>query len=415
MTQRPLVPNTKGSTLFPYQEEGAAWLAAGGQYLADEQRVGKTPQLIRAADLVCADRVIVTCPASAIGVWEAAIPRWSAGLFDYRIGSYDRHTDHGLPEGDVFIFDEAHRLKSFEAQRTQRLLGPTSAARRGRHVWAASGTPAPNHAGELVPWLSFFGAWSEGRMAFLKRFCRYKRADHDRIVVLGNKPDRAEELRALWGPVHLRRLRRDVMPAELPALWDEIILHASDVDFTDQQMSIRLDPEALPDEDDEHFATLRRLVGEAKAGPLACFLADELADGAGKVAVYYWHRSVGDALAQTLDRFGVVRVDGATPAGAKRTEAAARFNDDPSIRVFLGQILAAGEAIDLAKSCSSFVFAEMSWTPGENSQAAARLSGPLQTERVLIRVATLRGTLDDGLNAVLSRKTQALNQLYGAN
>ena len=405
---------TFNGDLFAFQERGARWLAfEGGKYLADEQRVGKTPQLIRAADLVCADHVVVTCPASAIGVWERAIPRWSAGLWTYVIGSYDRHTDHGLPVGDVYIFDEAHRLKSFEAQRTQALLGKASPARRARFVWAASGTPAPNHSAELLPWLSFWGVWTQGRDAFLKRFCQFKRGPHNTIKVLGNKRSALPELRALWEPLHLRRLRKEVMPYELEPVEDDIILHAYGVEPGAQLYSIQIGEDDLPDEDDEHFATVCRLVGEAKAGPLGRFLADELDDGEGKVAVYYWHESVGDELAAILGRFGVARVDGKVPAGAKRTAQADRFNDDPACRVFLGQIMAAGEAIDLAKSCHSFVFAERSWTPGQNSQAAARLSGHLQTQRVLIRTAVLRGTLDEGQGHVLRRKSASLAQLHG--
>lgn len=401
------------SGLFSFQEVGARWLAfEGGRYLADEQRVGKTATLIRAADLVCAEHVVVTCPASAIGVWQRAIPRWSAGLWTYSIGSYDRHTDHGLPAGDVYIFDEAHRLKNFEAKRTQVLLGGTSPARRARFVWAASGTPAPNNAAELLPWLSFWGVWTRGRDAFLKRFCEYSRDPYGSIKIHAIIPKAMPDLARMWGPIHLRRLRRDVMPFEQAALEDEIILHAYGVEGDAQLYSIQIGPEDMPDEDDEHFATVCRLVGEAKARPLAEFIAEELEDGGDKVAVFYWHKSVGDLLAQVLAPYGVARVDGSVPAGDKRAAQADRFSDDPACRVFLGQIMAAGEAIDLAKSCSSLVFAERSWTPGQNSQAAARLSGHLQTQRVLIRTAILRGTLDEGQGYVLERKSKSLSQLH---
>lgn len=397
--------------LFAFQNDGARWLANGGRYLADEQRVGKTAQLIRAADLVAAQRVVVTCPASAIGVWERAIPRWSAGLWDFRLGSYDRHSDHGLPGGDVYIFDEAHRLKSFAAQRTRNLLGPLAPTRRARHVWAASGTPFPNNAAELVPWLSFFGVWTEGYEAFLKRFCHYRAGPHGSVKVLGNRRDRVDELRQLWAPVHLRRTRKDVMPYEEEALTDDIILAVGDVE--DQQLySIQIGPDDMPDEEDEHFATVCRLVGEAKAAPLARFIADELADGTGKVAIYYWHQTVGDILEAELARFGVARVDGRLPAGAKRTAQADRFNTDPRCRVFIGQIIAAGEAIDLAKGGHNLIFAERCWSPGPNAQAAARMSGHLQTERVLIRTAILRGTLDEGQQHVLDRKARAIAQLH---
>ena len=50
-------------SLFPYQEEGARWLASKRRaLLGDGMRCGKTPQSIVAADLVNAHSILVVFP-----------------------------------------------------------------------------------------------------------------------------------------------------------------------------------------------------------------------------------------------------------------------------------------------------------------------------------------------------------------
>lgn len=394
---------------FSYQQDGAEWLADKPfAILADEQRVGKTGQLLMAADRV-ARRVSITCPASAVPVWEAAIPNWTWGFCDFDIRSYDRATDHGLIRGaDTYIFDEAHKLKNIESQRTQALLGYASPVRRAARVWAASGTIAQNHVGELHPWMRFGGLTDLGKQGFLARYTKFTRGEHG-PKVWGNNRETLPELKEKLRPVFLRRLRKDVYPGMPPALWDDIPIRALNVGCVDSSIANTIYmSDSLPQED-EHIARLRRAIGEAKAGALADFLADELEGGDQRLVVYAWHQSVMDALHQRLDGYGVVRICGRT----RPAERLARpFVDRPSARVFLGQIIAAGEAIDCCPA-SNFVFAEMSWNPKDNEQAMCRILGPNQVEPALIRTATLKGSLDEAVHAVNGRKTRALNELYG--
>src|SRR5580704_9638623 len=63
---------------FPYQIAGANWLKVRVQaLLADEMRVGKTPQAIHACDLVGAQNILVICPASVRVNWGREFERFS--------------------------------------------------------------------------------------------------------------------------------------------------------------------------------------------------------------------------------------------------------------------------------------------------------------------------------------------------
>lgn len=397
--------------LFPYQERGAAWLAPKSfAILGDQPRVGKTAQVVRAADMV-ARRVNITCPAIAIDVWHTAIERWGGGLFEYTVQSYDIAARRGLPAGcDTYVFDEAHRLANIGSGRTQKLLGYASPVRQAERVWAVSGSIAPKHYGNLYPWLRFADLFTGGYQDFLDRFTNWKLNDYGSPKVWGNKASALPELQAMLAPIFLRRTRAEVFPEQPKTIWGDILLRAPNVGSYDNLLANDLIiSDTLPDED-EHVATLRRLVGETKAGPLAEFLATELEDHGDKIAVYAWHSSVMDILEAGLGKFGVVRVDGSTPA-KKRTAAVTAHRTEESKRVFLGQVVAAGEAVDISHA-NNLVLAEMSWTNGQNEQVTSRLGGPLQKQASLIRTATLRESIDEGVHRVLTRELRALEQLY---
>jgi SWI/SNF-related matrix-associated actin-dependent regulator 1 of chromatin subfamily A len=396
--------------LFPYQEFGASWLAPlPFAILGDEQRVGKTPQAIRAAETV-ASRVGVVCPASAIGVWEAAIDRWSLGMADYSIQSYDNATDHGLASRcDTYIFDEAHRLGHITSARTQALLGHASPTRRAARVWALSGTIIQNHVGELYPWLRFAGLVDTTYSKYLARFCNTVNTEWG-VRVMSNKKKALPELQAILAPVFLRRTRSQVYPDQPPISWGDISLRVeNDENCVNHIANEIVIPDTMPTED-EHIARLKRQTGEAKAPALARFLADELEAGDQKLVIYAWHETVLDILEAGLAKFGVARIDGSVPQGGRRGLVSSFVTGDQ--RVFLGQIVAAGEAIDLCPA-NNLVLAEMSWNPEENGQALARILGPNQTLPVLIRTATLRGSLDDATNGVNARKTRMVTEAYG--
>lgn len=395
---------------FRYQETGAEWLHRRARaYLADEQGLGKSCQAIIAADAAGARHVCVVCPASVVENWKREIEMWSLGLWSYVVLSYDKAVRYGLPEADTFIVDEAHFLKSPTAKRTRTLLSRGSPLHRAARVWALSGTPAPNHAGELYTWLAFMGAIEQRtHLSFLEAYVNFSRTDWG-VKVWGNKRQALPQLQAIKDTVMLRRMKADVLRDLPPIRWGDIRL-AANVGSCETAVDYLLNiGDDLPTED-EHLAALRRQVGEAKAPALAAFLADELEGSQEKIVVFAWHRAVMDTLHETLGRFGVARIDGGTPSGARQQEVD-RFQGDQSCRVFLGQIIAAGTGITLT-AASSLVFAEMAWTPGDNAQAAMRVHRIGQTQPVLIRTATLSDSIDEAVNAVLVRKTRGLDQLY---
>lgn len=429
------------TSLYPYQDQGARFLAARRvAWLCDDMGLGKTRQAIAAADRIGAVRILVLCTASGRAVWLAefeavqAMRRTVAVILkaadvremaDVVIVNYDR-----LPAlagtlravvWDVVILDEAHALKEPKTKRAKLVLGKRhdrkgGIVERARRVWCLTGTPVPNWPHELWPLLH---ALAPSRIdgasyrTFLFRYCKVASSDFGHRVVGARNLD---ELNARTGPIFLRRLADQVL--DLPGIrWSTLPLsgHLVDDGLTvevRERLKLSLDRDEIP-QDDPSISRAMRLIGEAKAPALAQWVLEALANGLDKIVIMAWHRSVLDILGNELaPKHRMVRLDGGSTA-REREYAVESFQNDPKTRVFTGNIRAAGEAITLT-AASELLFAELSWTPGQNAQAAKRIYRIGQKRPVHIRTAVLHRSLDEAVVAVLRRKTSAIVDLFKA-
>jgi len=160
-----------GLAPYPYQWEGASFLArAGRALLADEMGLGKTVQAILAAAALRraarpARSVTVVCPASLRGGWQdevrrclgeetvllegtaperartiASQPPWLVTHYEQVLRDRRHHEAH---PPDLLIIDEAQRAKGLWT-RTARVLKAIGA----RYVFALTGTPLENRLEE---------------------------------------------------------------------------------------------------------------------------------------------------------------------------------------------------------------------------------------------------------------------------
>jgi SWI/SNF-related matrix-associated actin-dependent regulator of chromatin subfamily A-like protein 1 len=413
-------------TLFPYQATGARWLGErDSALLADGMGLGKTPQAIVGADAVGARKVAVICPAIARVNWEREFARWGRLEREIIIESYDRVAKRGAAydavkamQPDVLILDEAHYLKTRGTKRTTAVYGQYCngkglIAHAGR-VWLLTGTPAPNDVSELYTHLR--ALWpvllpGNGSFdAFVRAYTHFDATPYG-LKILGNKD--VKGLRALLRPIMLRRRAEDVLKDLPPISWHDVAIEAG---------SVRVD-ESLPEVAEllhalEHgleipdtvaLASLRRLTGIAKAKAVGSMLAEELADGAyEKVLVFAHHKDVIRELSDQLARFMPCVITGET-SPKHRQEAIDLFQSHPAHRVFIGNIQACATAVTL-HAASQVVFAEASWTPSDNAQAAKRAHRIGQTRPVMVRMIALAGSIDEAVTRVLARKSRLITE-----
>jgi hypothetical protein len=422
--------------LFPYQQTGAEFLAAWRfAFLADGMGLGKTAQAIVACNMVGASNIVVLCPAIAKVNWLREFDLWGrAGDVSIKVVSYDRLAVNKAERDavrklapDVLILDEAHYLKTRTTKRTIALYGAhcygNGIASTAERVWLLSGTPCPNHAGELWPHLR--ALWpelikpSERPRTYIDFIQRYGIVDDSPFgpKILGNR--NATELRAILRQFMLRRRAEDVLKDLPPMFWQSVPIEPdavmADIKALEADPAVAALKESLTSDGNIEnaaiaLASLRRVTGLAKANLAGRMIGDELeAKAYDKVVVFFQHLDVGKALIDYLSQYGVVSISGSTTM-TQRQHAIDQFQANPDVRVFIGQLQACSTAITLHAS-NQVVFVEQSWTPSDNAQAAKRCHRIGQSKPVFVRMLGLAKSIDEAVARVLARKSQAISEL----
>ncbi len=122
-------------------------------------------------------------------------------------------------------------------------------------------------------------------------------------------------------------------------------------------------------------------------------------------------RTIADlpSLLDGLSQFGVVGIDGSTPSD-RRADAEVQFRENPKARVFLAQIVAAGEAIDLS-AADEMICVETSTVPKDMKQVALRITNNQKARLCRVRVASLAGSVDEPLQEILLRKWSSIRKV----
>ena len=157
-------------------------------------------------------------------------------------------------------------------------------------------------------------------------------------------------------------------------------------------------------------SSLRQELGRLKVQPTIAWVQERM-ESTNKLLIFAWHHSVIDDLRRGLVEFNPVVVTGET-SPKNRAEAIDLFQNKAPVRIFIGQVLAAGTAISLT-AASEVVVVEPSWVPGENVQAIARAHRLGQRDSVLASFLYLPGTLDERIMRVFRRKASEIADLQG--
>lgn len=456
------VPCPAGLAYLPYQIAGIAYGCERQNVLiGDEMGLGKTIQAIGIANADESSRsVLIICPASLKINWQREWRKWDTKGLSVEIAD-----TRGLPDAevvivnydiawrlrdelrtrpwDVLIMDEAHYLKNPQAQRTHAVFGaevdeaviePIKARRR----IALTGTPIPNRPAE--GWTLFHALAPQVFSSWYHYVTRYADAYRTPFGMEVSGASHLSELQEkLRSTMMIRRLKADVL-SELPAKRRQIIefpADEADPAIAAEQHALRKQEDrlakleaaaalAMASEDGNAYhaavralregrraaftemAKMRHETALAKVPAVVSHLKDAMEGNRDKLIVFAHHKDVIDAMADAMQEVGVVQVTGDTPMAA-RQDAVDAFQNDPEVRLFIGNIQAAGVGLTLTAS-PHVVFAELDWVPGNMTQAEDRAHRIGQKNAVLVQHLVLDGSLDARLARTLIEKQAVLDQ-----
>lgn len=446
-----------GLEYLPFQCAGIAYATQRTHALiADEMGLGKTVQAIGVANTLEARRVLVVSPASLKHNWRREFKKWSVNNnllveiiegeeeYDFKgdviIINYDILQGHRSElkkrPWDLVILDECHYLKNGRTDRTLEVFGgikrnPDKTIKErfdpipAKRMLLLSGTPLVNKPKELWPLVRAIDPEGLGAdwYRFATRYCQAVPIERwstqtNRMERIGWKWDGADNLDELQEIMRsrfmVRRLKKDVL-TELPPKCRQVIvldpkpqlakLVAKEV-LTYAQHSANIEDYETVLPSIGEMSELRKKIAIKKV-PYAVEHIKEVLNETEKVVVFAHHHEVLDALSKAFEKESV-RIDGRVALSDRQT-AVDRFQSDPSCRVFIGGIQAAGVGITLT-AASVVVFVELDWVPGNVSQAEDRLHRIGQKESVLVQHIVLEGSLDERVVEVIVRKQNIIDK-----
>jgi SWI/SNF-related matrix-associated actin-dependent regulator of chromatin subfamily A-like protein 1 len=407
------------TTLSADQAEGALWLLCGkNRLLGDEPGAGKTAQAIAACDHLGLNSILIIAPAIMVREYEAEFAKFSCYRRQFQVitskkmkladdskvvvCSYEMTVNKNLKSRryDMLLIDEAHFLKNPKAKRTKRVYdGKYGLANYADRVVSMTGSPMPNHPGELWTVLYTSGATKLKYQNFLNQYCVMEPTLYgDRIIGVKN----AEELKGMLEGIMLRRMANldigvvfetiPLAPNKYSLYNDRPILEKLDNEIKKRVLS-GIELAILNMEDLEGLPQLRKHTGLEKAN-LACERIKIFLDsGIKKVVIFAHHQEVYDIILNKLSDYGVVEITGRV-TGDKRKQALDRYRTDDSIQVALLSITAASIGITLTEGNYVF-FVEQDWSIKNNEQAFKRVYRKGQTKTTFVYFFYLKGSCDE--------------------
>jgi SWI/SNF-related matrix-associated actin-dependent regulator 1 of chromatin subfamily A len=456
------------STLMPFQRDGVRFGVSrdGCVLIGDEMGLGKTFQGLSIASYYSHDwPLLIVCPSSLRHNWYNNFVEHSLPLNgrtedicvmfkssdDVRgrvvVVSYSLLLRKAVMEKlmahrfQCVILDECHYIKSEEAKRSKQTLRLCA---RAKHRILLSGTPMSRLREiftqikavdpSIFPqfWASS-GQWRPDRCLFSVRYCDPSKQfiGYNRWVYKHAGNERSSELFAVLERLVMVRRRKMQVLKDLPdkvrerVVIDELVGKqlTKFQDELDRVQELRQEQGSLVG--DPAFMALVRETAERKVSLVVNYLREVVwpyleGNSTAKVIVFGHHRLMLDRIQEETERatlrdasgdagaasagIGFIRIDGSTDK-TTRQPLVDTFQTDPSVRVAVLSIKAAGTGLTLTKA-NIVIMSELLFGPNDMFQAEDRAHRIGQRKTVFIRYLMLKGSTDDLLWKMIQAKTR---------
>jgi len=441
--------NKLGRKLFDHQKEGVKFLLERKKcILADDMGIGKSVVGVVSALELGAKSVLIICPASLKLNWKKELSNFcdendifvakSAMEWEpkkFTIINYDilknYHTivdsrkkvkkgshintdiiDHKF---DLIIVDEAHMVKNSGSIRAKILLDVKKHLNPS-NIWLLTGTPISNRPSDYYNLLNLIdSAVASNWQFFVKRYCdgrqiRNKQTGKKFWLTTGSS--NLDELNIRTKNIILRRLKDDVL--DLP---DKIKI----------PVYFELENKVEYDKVYENYLLWRKLNGKGsnvarqlvELTLLRKFLAIEktkhcidlihqFLENGKKIIVFTNYTEELEIIQEEFKNISV-SIHGATKSD-DRQKYVDRFQEDDKIRLFIGQIKAAGVGFTLT-SADTVIINSLDWVPGNIEQAEDRAYRISQTKNVNIYYLLFDNTVDTLVWNTLEKKRNIIDKI----
>jgi SWI/SNF-related matrix-associated actin-dependent regulator 1 of chromatin subfamily A len=425
--------------LLSHQKEAIQKLLENKKFiLADDMGLGKTTSSIVAALESGAKKILIICPATLKINWKREIENYSdRSIFiaegkqfstehDFVIINYDiiknfhdaKKKDESQILGanfDLVVIDEAHYIKNAQAQRTKLI---NDFVKKIDRLWLLTGTPMTSRPIDYYNLLSLIDSpVAKNWMAYVIRYCQgyqFKVGPRKVWNVMG--ASNLEELRDRTSGLTLRRLKEDVL--DLPdKIITPIYLRLKSKEYEEVMGEYYNWYEKNPEESKSltvqftKLTKVRQIIANEKITQ-TIELAENILEQDKKVIIFC---NFTESLNKIVEHFGksAVKVDGSM-SKTERQHSVDEFQDNPKVKVFVGNIKAAGVGLTLT-SAEAVIMNDLSFLPSDHSQAEDRAYRYGQKNNVLVYYPIFENTIEGIIYDILNAKKQVISTVMGDN
>jgi len=422
-----------------HQKEAIEKLVGSKRFiLADDMGLGKTISATIAALETNAKKVLIICPASLKINWEREIRNYTdRSIFicegknfslehDFVITNYDilknfydlknkEDSMIGKFNPELIIIDESHYIQNGTANRTKLV---NSFAKKSEYLWLLTGTPMTNRPMNYFNLLQLIESpVAQNWMAYAIRYCQgYQFKAGNRKIWNVSGASNLEELRDRTSKQVLRRLKTDVL--DLPEKIITPVYLRLKSKLYEGLMGEYFDWYRTKGEESKSLTIqftklmkVRQVIAEEKIEH-TIELAQNIIDQEKKVIIF---TNFTDTLNRIADHFGkqAVRLDGSS-SKPQRQYAVDQFQENDKIKVFVGNVKAAGVGLTLT-AAESVIINDLSFVPGDLSQAEDRAYRYGQKNNVLVYYPIFENTIEGVIYDIVNSKKSVIETVMGDN
>jgi hypothetical protein len=386
-----------------------------------------------------AKKILIVCPASLKINWEREIKNYSnrrtlivegrkwGSTFDFYIINYDiiknYHTTENSEDSDDFklivnekfdlaIVDEAHYISNKDSQRSKLL---TDILETIPKVWLLTGTPMTSRPINYFNLLKIVDSpLTLNWQSYVYRYCAgYQFRVGNRKIWNTSGASNLDELRDRTKNLVLRRMKTDIL--DLPEKIITPVFLDLKSTFYDEELEdfMRITSENKNNESISvtinRLMKIRQIIAIEKI-PYTCELIDKFLEQGKKVIVLTNFTATLEMIHAKYKKNSVT-LDGRMTKN-KKQENVDKFQNDDKIKIFIGNIKAAGVGITLT-AAEGVIMNDLSFVPSDHSQGEDRAYRYGQKNSVLVYYPIFENTIERIVYNILNKKKNVIDQVMG--
>lgn len=431
--------------LFEFQKDDVQFLfdKNGRALIASEMGTGKTFQAIAYLEFIKKFPVLIVCPATLKLNWESEILKWTklnniyivngrSDIIPLRsniiIINYDIIQDYTEQiknlNIEIMILDEFHYCKSPKIRRTKAIK---KIGENIKQIIALTGTPILNKPIEIFTTLNLLRPdLFPSYFRFGIKYCNHKvkeifLKDKKKKKIIKRKVNEfkgatnIEELHEiLIKEVMIRRKKEEVLkdlPEKLISIIPLEIDNKNEYKKAENDFSswlLEREKKVVKVEALTKIEKLKQLAVEGKLKQVEEWISNVLEE-TNKLVIMCTHHFTIDYLIEKFKNISV-KLDGRN-SQKEKNESVKKFQEDEKIKLFIGNMKAAGVGITLT-AADKLAFIELGWNPSEHDQASDRIHRIGQKNSCNIYYIIAKNTIEEDIMTLIDEKRKIVDAVH---